>query len=117
VLIVDDDALILAALERQLCAAHEVTVADDPALALASIRAGASFDVILCDVLMPVMSGVQFHAELVRIAPWLAARTVLMTGGNARREAVALLEATCVPTLAKPFDGDVLRRMLDTISA
>ncbi|MDX2094065.1 MAG: response regulator [Kofleriaceae bacterium] len=117
VLIVDDDALILAALERQLSVHHDVVVFTEPEDALVVIRAGAFFDVVLVDLMMPAMSGVQFLIELERAAPALAARTVLMTGGSSRREAMALLDVPQIPTLAKPFDGDTLRRLIDRVTA
>lgn len=117
VLIVDDDALILAAIERQLAAAHDVTVLADPELALAQIRGGASFDVIVCDLVMPAMSGVQFHAELAQFAPAQAERIVLMTGGTSRRDAAHCLDELRLPTLAKPFDVEMLRRVIERITA
>jgi DNA-binding NtrC family response regulator len=117
VLIIDDDTLILAALERQLATSHDVVTLDDPAHALVQIRDGASFDVILVDLLMPAMNGVQFHAELERCTPALASRTVLMTGGCSRREALELVEASRIRTLAKPFDLETLRRLIESVTA
>lgn len=115
--IIDDDALILAALERQLAASHDVVTFEDPADALSLIRDGATCDVILVDLLMPAMNGVQFHAELERSAPTLASRIVLMTGGCSRRDAMELVEASRIPTLGKPFDLETLRRLIERVTA
>jgi DNA-binding NtrC family response regulator len=117
VLVVDDDVLILAAIERQLASAHEVTVFADPELALAQLRSGVSYDVIVCDLVMPAMSGVQFHAELAECAPAQAERIVLMTGGSARHDSCQAVDDLSIPTLRKPFDGDTLRRVIERLTA
>lgn len=111
VLIVDDEVVITNALRRLLSTEHEVTVANDPAHALALVREGREFDVILCDLMMPGMTGVQLHHELVQIAPRQAAATVLMTGSVVPRDAADLL-ANGVPNLAKPFGADELRAVI-----
>ena len=49
--------------------------------ALALVLEGKRFDLILCDLMMPVMTGMDLHAELLIVAPDQAARMVFMTGG------------------------------------
>jgi len=111
VLIVDDDAVITRALRRLLASDHDVTIANHPAEALALVRAGQWFDAILCDVVMPAMSGVQLHRELAALSPAQAAATILMTGGSIPRDAAELL-ASGIPALPKPFDLDQLHGAL-----
>ena len=111
VLIVDDDKVITSALRRVLSGEHDVTVMNLPVDALALVRDGERFDVILCDVVMPVMSGVQLYRAIAEIAPEQAALTVLMTGGSVPRDAVELL-AGGMPSLPKPFDLDQLRGVI-----
>lgn len=108
VLIVDDDKVITGALRRLLSLDHDVTVANAGADALALIRDGKEFHVILCDVIMPGMSGVQVHKALEEFAPAQAAAMILMTGGSVPRDAVELI-ARGMPNLPKPFDVDQLR--------
>ena len=105
VLIIDDEVTITNALRRFLAHEHDVTVYNDPLAALVLIRDGVAFDVILCDLMMPRMNGVQLHLELARIAPGQAASTILMTGGSLPREAIEHLARGNVPNLAKPFDS------------
>jgi DNA-binding NtrC family response regulator len=111
VLIVDDDKVITSALRRVLSGEHDVTVMNDPALALSLLRDGQRFHVILCDLVMPVMNGVQLHKEIAAIAPDQAAATILMTGGAIPRDAADLV-AGGMPNLPKPFDIDRLRELI-----
>lgn len=111
VLIVDDDRVITSALRRLLSGEHDVTVSNDPVETLALVRGGQRFDVILCDLLMPGMTGVQLYRAIAEVAPEQAALTVLMTGGSVPRDAVELI-AKGMPTLPKPFDHDQLRDVI-----
>jgi CheY-like chemotaxis protein len=79
--IIDDEHLGGRALQRALGADHEVVLMQSADEALAQLGRGVRFDLILCDVMMPVMSGVDFHRELVRRYPDQAQRTVFITGG------------------------------------
>jgi signal transduction histidine kinase len=81
VLVVDDEPLVLAAVARALQRDHEVTLVGSASDALEALDAHR-FDVILCDVMMANMTGVQLHAEIARRhGDDLAARMVFMTGG------------------------------------
>jgi len=83
----------------------------DPADALALIREGCEFDVILCDLIMPGMTGVQLYRAIAELSPSQAARMVLMTGGSVPRDAVELI-ARGTPSLPKPFDLDQLHQVI-----
>jgi len=114
VLIVDDEVTITTALRRLLSHDHDVTVFNDPVEALALVRSGHEFDVILCDLLMPKLNGIQLHQELRQHAPAQAPALVLMTGGSVPRDAVDLI-ASGVPSLSKPFDADELRAVIEQV--
>jgi len=114
-LIIDDEVTITNALRRHLQCDHEVTVQNDPVAALAHLREGARFDVILCDMMMPKMNGAQLHRELTTFAPALAAATIIMTGGSVPRDAVELLASGRVANLNKPFDLDELRALIRSL--
>lgn len=111
VLIVDDEVVITSALRRALSHEHEVTVLNSALEALALLRGGSEFDVILCDLMMPRMSGAQLYREVARFSPRQAAATVLMTGGLVPPDAADLL-ASGVRRLAKPFNLDELRTVI-----
>lgn len=81
VLVVDDEALIRRAVKRVL-RGHTVVEAESGAAALALLTEDPDFDVILCDLMMPELSGIDLHARLSSRDPALAHRMVFMTGGT-----------------------------------
>lgn len=107
ILVVDDDLLVGRALGRML-SPHKVTFAQSAAGALARVQAGGKYDAIVCDLLMPGMSGVQFHGEVVKYDPRVARRIIFVTGGCSSLEVAAFLERTASPCLLKPFGRDAL---------
>ena len=67
-------------MRRVLRSEHEVVVLTG-AQERDRIARGERFDVILCDLMMPVMTGMDLHAALMALAPDQAERMVLLTGG------------------------------------
>ncbi|MBK9515961.1 MAG: response regulator [Anaeromyxobacter sp.] len=114
-LVLDDEPAIGAAVRRMLAGALEVEVATCPRQVLDRVAAGERFDHLLCDLMMPVMTGMQFEAELVLRAPEQAERLVFMTGGAFTEAAAAFVERNRARCLDKPFDLDTLRSALHAI--
>jgi PAS domain S-box-containing protein len=110
VLVVDDEPLLGRMIEHTLHE-HDVRVvhAAAPALELCQRE---NFDVILCDLMMPIMSGAALHAELAKHKPELVRRMIFMTGGAFTDSSRAFLEALENRPLAKPFDAAALRAAL-----
>jgi PAS domain S-box-containing protein len=117
VLIVDDDARVARAVGRVLRSRHDVELATGGADAVAHIVAGERFDVVLCDVMMPAMSGPEVHAAIAAIDPDQAARIVFITGGAFQPEARAFLDASPNPCLDKPVDTASLRALVASMVA
>ena len=67
--------------EPQALAPHEVVDLTSAEQALERIRKGERFDLIFCDLMMPRVTGMDFHAALAVEAPEQARRTVFLTGG------------------------------------
>ena len=111
-LLIDDEYLVGAAIARALREDHAVDVVMDARAALARIEAGEAYDVILCDLLMPVMTGMDLHAEVMRVDPRLARRFIFMTGGAFTARGRAFLESVANPFLEKPIDIARLRRLV-----
>jgi FixJ family two-component response regulator len=63
--------------------------------------------------MMPQMTGMELHAELVRLAPELAGRMVFVTGGAFTPGARAFLDNIPNQRLEKPFDAQQLRAVLN----
>jgi CheY-like chemotaxis protein len=108
VLVLDDDPLVGRSIARLLQAAHEVTVMTSPAEALARFERGERWDAILCDLMMPELSGMDVEERLVRSAPDVVSRVVYLTGGAFTDRARRFL-AEGRPYLEKPVEAQALR--------
>jgi len=112
VLVIDDEPLIADAVRRILGDAHEVHAATGGAEALALLDAGETFDVLLCDLMMPEMSGIDLYEALAQRDPKRAARMIVMTGGAFTERALAFLQERALPIIEKPFDPSQLSQLV-----
>jgi PAS domain S-box-containing protein len=108
ILVIDDEPLIGATI-RRLLGAHEVVALTDPRAALARLAEGERFDLVLCDLMMPQLSGMDLHAALEQRRPEATRRMVFMTGGAFTDRAREFLGRTAAPQLQKPFAPQDLR--------
>jgi CheY-like chemotaxis protein len=118
VLVVDDDQDIRDALRFILeDAGHEVLEASDGEAALRTLRKSQSQLVVLLDLLMPHMNGIDVLRQVVADR-WLNERHayLLMTADNAilRQQADPLLAQVSAQVVGKPFDIDRLLEMVDS---
>jgi CheY-like chemotaxis protein len=107
VLVVDDEPLVASAARRLLARAHEVHVAHNGQTALAMLEQG-TFDAVLCDIMMPHMTGPELHAQLTATRPDQAARMVFLTGGAFDVCAEQFLRDHARWCMGKPFDPRAL---------
>jgi CheY-like chemotaxis protein len=112
VLVVDDEHLIANALSRTLALDHEVTTLAGARAALDRLRDGTRYDLILCDIMMPEMNGIELHTHLIQLAPDQAARMVFLTGGPGSSLARDFLESIPNAHIEKPFDTRRLRAVV-----
>ncbi len=112
VLVVDDEPFVGKAIGRQLAPDHDVRVVMSGADALAAIASSPPFDVVVCDLMMPGMTGMDLHAALSRSDPALAQAMVFMTGGAVLPRAHEFVERLDQPCLEKPFSIDALRALI-----
>jgi CheY-like chemotaxis protein len=95
---------------RILAPQHEVVARTSARAALETITGGdRAWDLVLCDLMMPEMTGMELHARLVELEPRLAARTVFLTGGAFTPAAREFLERVPNARFEKPFEPDALR--------
>src|SRR5690606_11180287 len=116
-LIIDDEPLLIAALSRTLAPEHEVVALTHAHHALERLRAGERYELILCDLMMPEMTGMELHATLAREVPGHAERMVFLTGGAFTEAARTFLDTTRLPWLEKPFEPETLRTRLRALLA
>jgi signal transduction histidine kinase/ActR/RegA family two-component response regulator len=110
VLVVDDDPLVSSALRRTLSREHDVEVVVSSRRALEMLLSPEGvYDVILCDLMMPEMTGMELHAQLHAAKPERAQRMVFVTGGAYTHAATEFLDRVSNPRLEKPFEPEKLR--------
>jgi len=113
VLVVDDEELVGRAVARTLSQDHEVVVRTSGLDALELLTPGGDgFDVVVCDLMMPGMTGMELHGRVRTANPSLAERMVFLTGGAFTPEARAFLEEVQNPRLDKPFEPAALRALV-----
>jgi CheY-like chemotaxis protein len=112
ILVVDDEPIVCFSLERLLSSEGEVAAETSAKGALARIKAGERFDVILCDLLMPEMDAPAVYEELRKIDPGQAEKMVFVTGGAFTVRARDFLSRVPNERLSKPFDVEALRALV-----
>jgi PAS domain S-box-containing protein len=113
VLVVDDDQRVGAMLRNVLSGEHDVEVLASAKDALEQLSAGQRYDVILCDMMMPVVSGMDFYAALREAEREQADRIVFMSGGVFTARAQEFLGRVPNPRIEKPFKLWELRALIN----
>jgi PAS domain S-box-containing protein len=110
VLVIDDEPALAAMIVRLLEEDCHVDVAVKGRDALDLLVGSTTpYDVVLCDLMMPDMTGMDLFAEVARRCPGLEDRFVLMTGGAFTPRASEFLARVNNRRLEKPFDRAALR--------
>ncbi len=116
VLVIDDELPLAAMLARVLGDEHDVVIATSAREAIEHIETGPQFDVLLCDLLMPGMSGMDLYRALAQRGTGVEARMVFMTGGAFTARPAEFLANVPNQWLEKPFDLNQLRRLVRKLS-
>jgi two-component system cell cycle sensor histidine kinase/response regulator CckA len=116
ILVVDDEDAITRVLEDVL-SEHEVVGARSGREAIALLASDDGFDVVLCDLMMDDMTGIDVYEHLARTAPGLERRMILMTGGAYTERARELVAHLPSALLEKPFRIDAVRQAVQQVLA
>jgi PAS domain S-box-containing protein len=108
VLVVDDEPMV-GHLVAKVLSGHDVVAETSARAALTRLANDNGFDLILCDLMMPEVTGMDFYAQL---APDLRRRIVFLSGGAFTDRAQNFLDSVPNRRLAKPFDVDALTAVL-----
>jgi two-component system, NtrC family, sensor kinase len=114
VLVIDDEVEVGQSVRRILRRQHDVDAVQRADVALQLLET-TPYDAILCDVMMPEMTGMTFFERLRQDKPALARSVVFMSGGAFSAEAQAFLSAHEGPTVEKPFEARALRTLIDEV--
>lgn len=113
-LVVDDEPRIGKSVARVLNDHFEVAHVGSAREALARLASREHFDLVITDLMMPEMTGIEFYHALLLSAPALAERMVFLTGGAFTESARSFLESVPNPRVEKPFDAQNLHAVIRT---
>jgi PAS domain S-box-containing protein len=120
-LVIDDEESIRRAMrryfERRGWAVDEAVDGTDALVKLLKSDAGLLYDVIVCDLKMPGVSGPELYARLLIEAPSLVPRLILSTGDVSAPDVEEFLSQVRVPVLEKPFELSTLEEIADQVRA
>jgi PAS domain S-box-containing protein len=115
VLVIDDEESLGHAIRRYLAQEHDVEAVTSARVALDLLSGGARYDVILCDLMMPQITGMELHESVTRMDAAQAAKIVFVTGGAFTESARTFFETTPNPRIEKPFDLKALRHLVNEL--
>ncbi|MCA9649873.1 MAG: response regulator [Myxococcales bacterium] len=110
ILVVDDEPSIGAGIKRAL-SSHVVEVAGSGREAIEACE-GDDFDLVLCDVMMPDVSGMDVFRHMNETKPGFGERFIFMTGGAFTPKAREFLESVDNEHIEKPFSIRELRKIV-----
>jgi PAS domain S-box-containing protein len=110
ILVVDDEQVVRDVVNRVLTGeGHKVETVDNAADALKKIES-QRYKLILVDIKMPVMNGLELYKRIQKIDKSLARRVVFMTGDIMGADTEKFLSETKVAHIDKPFNAEQLSR-------
>lgn len=112
-LIIDDVENVGLSMKRLLSLHHEVQTMQRAREALEALTGGQRWDVILCDLTMPEMNGIDFVTAVRALDPSVLPRIILMSGGAYTPEADAFLRDWPHAHLEKPIPPQLLMDEVD----
>jgi CheY-like chemotaxis protein len=112
ILVIDDEPRLLMVMRLLLEMHHRVVAVSSAHDALRRLAEGQRFDLILCDLMMPGMTGADFHLEVSTKAPEQADDIVFMSGGIISARVQEYLEQIPNLCLDKPFSEQTLLELI-----
>ena len=114
VLIVDDEPRVAAALKTAL-GSHHTTIATSGHEALQRLHAGEAYDLIVCDLLMENIDGIDLHRRIEGEWPGLHSRMIFLTGDAFISRTQEFLARVPNRHLQKPVDPEALLDVVDDV--
>jgi CheY-like chemotaxis protein len=116
-MVIDDEEMVRGSMRRVLEREHAVTCPKTSTEALALFDAGMRFDLIICDLAMPGVSGMDVHDEIMARDPEQARRIVFVSGGAFTPRMVEFLHSVPNRRIDKPYDPGELRLLVGELLA
>jgi CheY-like chemotaxis protein len=115
ILVIDDEEMLGQAIRRYLAQDHDVDAVTSARVALERVASGSRYDLVLCDLMMPQITGMEVHETVAKIDKAQADRIVFMTGGAFTERARSFFETTNNQRIEKPFDLKTLRHFVNEL--
>lgn len=115
VLVIDDEDVVRNSVVRLLGRKHDVELCTSAVEALARGDL-PRFDVVLCDLMMPGMSGVDFYERVVKEWPQLEGRIGFSSGGTFNERIRRHADQFGARLVDKPFEAEKLNALLSQLS-
>jgi two-component system cell cycle response regulator CpdR len=110
-LVVEDNPIVQTGISRALeYAGFTVTAFNDAISAFAELERRL-YDVIVCDIKLPFVDGMQFYRQLAETHPTMTHRVIFVTAMVNDPEVSAFLQKIGRPALGKPFELAELVRL------
>src|SRR4029079_8977952 len=112
ILVVDDQELMRDSLAANLVReGHEGVATHDGTIAVSKLEGSTRFDLLITDLKMPKMTGIELLGEAKRLRPEMP--VVLMTAFATVQTAVEAMKLGAYDYIQKPFDGDEIKHLVD----
>lgn len=115
ILLIDDEEGIGLAIKRMLRKRHDVTVTTSGEAGLRALEGDGAFDAVICDLMMPGMTGMELYRVVEERWPELATRFLFISGGTSSSAAKAFVDSVSCPVLKKPMNPAELRASVEAI--
>ncbi len=116
ILVVDDEMYICRALDTLLTQeGHEVVTIRVSEQALEKVK-NSEFDLVLFDIKMPGIDGIEFYRKMKRINPALGRKAICITGDIISPRNKEFIEKTGIPFIPKPFGTDELIQTINEVT-
>lgn len=121
VLLVEDETALRSALrryfERNAWRVDEAETGWEGLNRLLNAGTDVVYDLVVCDLKMPGMTGIELHDHLLGARPELLRRFIFVTGDVASSEAAHFISNTRQPVLEKPFELAALAAVIADLKA
>lgn len=115
VLVIDDEQLLGQTIQLGLEDTMEVELEISGEKGLERLLSEEQFELILCDLSLPDLSGIDIYARIAADKPELKKCFVVMTGGAVSSESRDFLDNYEGPLLNKPFTLSQVEGLIDRI--
>ncbi len=115
IMLIDDDEELLDVLKEIFSVYYQCKGFSNADEALVEIKSGTSYDCIVCDLMMPKMSGFEFYAAVRSSQPTWLSRILFMTGGSYSKEMNEFLNKPEINYCGKPIQVKAILKLVNDL--